>query len=56
MDSKVKNELKKLCMVLLCSPVNGQIMLDAVLKPPQVGDPSYELFNRVNLQLNFLQI
>ncbi|NXN33093.1 ALAT2 aminotransferase, partial [Nycticryphes semicollaris] len=44
MDPEVKQQLSKLVSVRLCPPVTGQILLDAVVDPPQPGDPSYELF------------
>lgn len=47
MDPKVQQQLAKLVSVRLCPPVPGQIVLDAVVDPPQPGDPSYELFNTV---------
>uniref|UniRef100_A0A8B9MMX9 alanine transaminase n=1 Tax=Accipiter nisus TaxID=211598 RepID=A0A8B9MMX9_9AVES len=45
MDPEVQQQLAKLVSVRLCPPVPGQIVLDAVVDPPQPGDPSYELFN-----------
>ncbi|KAM6125781.1 alanine aminotransferase 1 [Pterocles gutturalis] len=44
MDPEVKQQLAKLVSVRLCPPVIGQIVLDAVVAPPQPGDPSYQLF------------
>ncbi|XP_074880215.1 alanine aminotransferase 1-like isoform X2 [Buteo buteo] len=44
MDPEVQQQLAKLVSVRLCPPVPGQIVLDAVVDPPQPGDPSYELF------------
>ncbi|PKU27418.1 alanine aminotransferase 2-like [Limosa lapponica baueri] len=44
MDPEVKQQLSKLVSVRLCPPVTGQILLDAVVDPPQPGDPSYDLF------------
>ncbi|XP_074997119.1 alanine aminotransferase 1 isoform X2 [Calonectris borealis] len=44
MDPEVKQQLAKLVSVRLCPPVPGQILLDAVVAPPQPGEPSYELF------------
>ncbi|NXO55213.1 ALAT2 aminotransferase, partial [Aramus guarauna] len=44
MDPEVQQQLAKLVSVRLCPPVPGQILLDAVVNPPQPGDPSYERF------------
>ncbi|XP_054241300.1 alanine aminotransferase 2-like [Indicator indicator] len=44
MDPEVHQQLSKLVSVRLCPPVPGQILLDAVVDPPQPGEPSYELF------------
>ncbi|XP_064298029.1 alanine aminotransferase 2-like, partial [Phalacrocorax carbo] len=44
MDPEVQQQLAKLVSVRLCPPVPGQILLDAVVAPPQPGEPSYELF------------
>ncbi|NXI54971.1 ALAT2 aminotransferase, partial [Chloroceryle aenea] len=47
MDPEVQQQLVKLVSVRLCPPVPGQILLDAVVDPPQPGDPSYERFMTV---------
>nr|XP_047912465.1 alanine aminotransferase 1-like [Anser cygnoides] len=44
MDPEVQQQLAKLVSVRLCPPVAGQILLDAVVNPPQPGEPSYEGF------------
>nr|XP_013805735.1 PREDICTED: alanine aminotransferase 2-like [Apteryx mantelli mantelli] len=44
MDPEVRQQLAKLVSVRLCPPVPGQIVLDAVVDPPQPGEPSYERF------------
>lgn len=44
LDPEVKVELKKLSSAQLCSSVLGQVCMDAVVNPPQPGEPSYELF------------
>ncbi|KAM9167086.1 alanine aminotransferase 1 isoform 1-T1 [Mergus octosetaceus] len=44
MDPEVQQQLAKLVSVRLCPPVPGQIILDAVVNPPQPGEPSYEGF------------
>lgn len=47
MDPSVKVELKKLSSAQLCSSVLGQTCMDAVVNPPKPGEPSYELFMKV---------
>jgi alanine transaminase len=47
MDPAVKVELKKLSSAQLCSSVLGQVCMDAVVNPPQPGEPSYEQFIKV---------
>ncbi|XP_064910757.1 alanine aminotransferase 1 isoform X2 [Columba livia] len=44
MDPEVKEQLVKLVSVRLCPPVSGQILLGALVDPPQPGEPSYETF------------
>ncbi|KAM6318669.1 LOW QUALITY PROTEIN: alanine aminotransferase 2-like [Aegotheles albertisi] len=44
MDPEVKQQLAKLVSVRLCPPVPGQILLGALMDPPQPGEPSYERF------------
>ncbi|XP_065688735.1 alanine aminotransferase 1 isoform X2 [Patagioenas fasciata] len=44
MDPEVKEQLVKLVSVRLCPPVSGQIVLGALVDPPQPGEPSYETF------------
>ena len=48
LDPKVMVELKKLSSAKLCSSVIGQTCMDAVVNPPKIHEPSYELFNKVN--------
>ncbi|XP_068524783.1 alanine aminotransferase 1 isoform X2 [Anas acuta] len=47
MDPEVQQQLAKLVSVRLCPPVAGQIILDAIVNPPQPGEPSYERFMAV---------
>ncbi|KAM9839227.1 alanine aminotransferase 2-like isoform 1-T1 [Aulostomus maculatus] len=44
MDPEVKAQLTKLVSVRLCPPVPGQALLDLVVNPPQLGEPSYDTF------------
>jgi alanine transaminase len=53
MDAAVKVELKKLSSAQLCSSVLGQVCMDAVVNPPQPGEPSYEQFLKVCLEFIF---
>lgn len=43
-DNDVKDLFYKIASVSLCPPVQGQVMIEMMVNPPQVGDPSYELF------------
>ena len=43
-DSKVQAQLYKLASSGLCSNLDGQVMVDVMVKPPLPGDESYELF------------
>ncbi|WFD08199.1 alanine transaminase [Malassezia vespertilionis] len=45
-DSEVEAQINKLVSVSLCPPVQGQIGVDLLVKPPQEGDPSYELWHK----------
>ena len=40
----VEAEINKLASVHLCPPVQGQVGVDLLVRPPREGDPSYELF------------
>ncbi|XP_018336041.1 alanine aminotransferase 2-like isoform X2 [Agrilus planipennis] len=44
MDTEVKEIYKKLLNTSLCSPTLGQVAIDAIVNPPQKGEPSYDLF------------
>lgn len=43
---EVKEQLYKLVSIGLCSNLNGQIMTDLMVAPPQPGDVSYPLYNQ----------
>ncbi|WFD43564.1 alanine transaminase [Malassezia psittaci] len=43
-DSDVEAQVNKLVSVSLCPPVQGQIGVDMLVKPPKEGEPSYELY------------
>lgn len=45
-DPAVKAIFYKMLSAKLCSTVLGQIGIDCVVKPPEPGEPSYELFKR----------
>jgi alanine transaminase len=49
LDPKVKTHLDKLSSVRLCSSSIGQACMYGIVNPPKPGEPSYELFNQVNL-------
>lgn len=45
-DEKVKEMFYKIASVSLCPPVAGQILVEAMVNPPKLGDPSYPLYNK----------
>ncbi|CAG8490407.1 13700_t:CDS:10 [Acaulospora morrowiae] len=45
-DKEVVDQLYKLASVSLCPNVQGQIMVDLMVKPPKRGEPSYELYQK----------
>jgi alanine transaminase len=45
-DQGVIDELYKICSILLCSNVDGQVMVDLMVDPPKEGDESYNQFNQ----------
>jgi alanine transaminase len=47
MDAQVFAHFKKSISSRGCPTVFGQIALDCVVKPPARGEPSYELWNKV---------
>nr|CAB3250828.1 alanine aminotransferase 2 [Phallusia mammillata] len=51
LDSKVKEQLRKLVSTRLCPPVTGQAALDVVMNPPQPGEPSFEQFDKEKRQV-----
>lgn len=48
-DPKVMTYIYKLFSKDSCAPVLGQIALDLMVNPPQLGDPSYPLYHTVRL-------
>lgn len=50
-DPYVQSQLYKLASSDLCSSVVGQIMTSLMLRPPQVGDDSYDLFQEENSKI-----
>jgi aspartate/methionine/tyrosine aminotransferase len=44
LNKAVSAEIYKLSSASLCSNLNGQMMLDCMVRPPQPGDASYESF------------
>lgn len=45
LDVPVMEQLYKLCSINLCPNTAGQVVTDALVKQPQPGDPSYQLYN-----------
>lgn len=50
-DPYVQTQLYKLASSDLCSGVVGQIMTSLMLRPPKIGDESYESFQQENKQI-----
>lgn len=46
MDQEVCAELYKLASIGLCPPVQGQLLVDMMVKPPQSGDESFSLYQQ----------
>lgn len=51
MDPKVMAVLMKSISAMLCPTVLGQVAMDAVVNPPQPGEPSYNLFIREKTEI-----
>lgn len=45
LDAEVQEQLYKLASISLCPTVQGQLMVDLMVQPPQPGDPSFPLYN-----------
>lgn len=45
-DRAVQAEVYKMASISLCPPVQGQIGVDIMVKPPQEGEPSYPLWTQ----------
>ncbi|CAG8434963.1 7710_t:CDS:2 [Ambispora gerdemannii] len=45
-DAKVAEQLYKVASVDLCPNVIGQIMVDLMVNPPKLGEPSYEQYKK----------
>ncbi|KAI8995984.1 pyridoxal phosphate-dependent transferase [Gaertneriomyces semiglobifer] len=43
-DPAVKEMFYKVASISLCPPVSGQVMVDLMVNPPRVGDPSYKVY------------
>ncbi|WBW75451.1 alanine aminotransferase Alt1 [Schizosaccharomyces osmophilus] len=44
--SFVKEQILKLATIDICAPVTGQLLVDLLVRPPKVGEPSYELYSQ----------
>ena len=47
-DKPLLDQVYKFCSAKLCANSIGQIVADVMVKPPQPGEPSYELFEKVS--------
>ncbi|ORX85886.1 PLP-dependent transferase [Basidiobolus meristosporus CBS 931.73] len=43
-DPKVIDQMYKISSISLCPNVQGQVMMELMVNPPQPGEPSYELY------------
>jgi len=46
LDPDIKNQLIKSVSVKLCPTVSGQVAMGVVVNPPQLGEPSHEMFEQ----------
>lgn len=53
-DPAVMKYIHKLFSKDSCAPVLGQMALDLMANPPQPGDPSYQLYHTVRLEMQCL--
>ena len=53
-EKELLEQIYKLCSTRLCANSVGQVVTDVMVKPPQPGDPSYELFEKVNKKMYIL--
>lgn len=45
-DPEVQAEIYKFVSIMLCAPVIGQCLVELMVNPPKVGEPSYELYQK----------
>lgn len=45
-DPEVQAEIYKFVSIMLCSPVVGQCLVELMVNPPKLGEPSYELYKK----------
>lgn len=45
-DAEVEANIYKFVSIMLCAPVIGQCLVELMVNPPKVGEPSYELYNK----------
>ncbi|KAF9194982.1 hypothetical protein BGZ51_005946 [Haplosporangium sp. Z 767] len=46
LDTSIMEQIYKISSISLCPNVQGQIMVDLMVKPPKKGDPSYEQYQK----------
>lgn len=51
-DPAVLKYMNQLLLKDSCAPVLGQMALDLMANPPQPGDPSYQLYHTVRLEMH----
>lgn len=44
-------QVYKVFSVRLCANSIGQVVVDVMVKPPQKGDPSFDLFDKVRITI-----
>ena len=50
-EDEIKAEIYKMASVSLCPNVQGQLMVDLMVHPPQQGDASFDLFQKETLSI-----
>jgi alanine transaminase len=48
--NEAREQLLKLASIMLCPNLGGQVMIDCVVRPPEPGQPSYELYQKEKLE------
>ena len=55
-EKELLEQVYKLFSTRLCANSVGQVVTDVMVKPPQPGEPSYELFEKVSKKMHILYV